>query len=233
MKSQTSESVQSESKLNSDEPSSLLSLDFLEEACQKFMLEQVVHDTAHDINHIKRVVKNAKQIAVDEQADIWVVTAAAWLHDCVTFPKNHPDNKRASGFAAKAACEFLSSIGFPENKLAGVFHAVEAHSYSANITATSLEAKVVQDADRLDGLGAVGVARCYAVAGKLGSKLYNEHDPFCQARQPDSKTAAVDHFYEKLFKTATTLQTATAKRIAEQRVEFMEDFLTQLRTEIS
>ena len=83
MKSQTSESVQSESKLNSDEAPSLLSLDCLEEACQKFMLEQVVHDTAHDINHIKRVVKNAKQIAVDEQADMLVVTAAAWLHDCV------------------------------------------------------------------------------------------------------------------------------------------------------
>lgn len=220
MKSQTNETLKP------------LSLEGLERACEQFMLQQVVHDTAHDINHIKRVVKNAMQIAKSEQADIWVVTAAAWLHDCVTFPKNHPDNKKASGFAAQAACDFLSEIGFPEDKLQDVFHAVEAHSYSANIKTTTLEAKVVQDADRLDGLGAVGIARCYAVAGKLGSKLYNEQDPFCRDRLPDSKVAAVDHFYEKLFKTAETLQTTTAKHIAEQRVSYMKTFLDQLGTEI-
>lgn len=228
MKSQTNESVKSADL----QTVQTLTMDKLEQACQKFMLAQVVHDSAHDINHIKRVVKNAKQIAANEQADMWVVTAAAWLHDCVTFPKSHPDNKKASGFAAQAACDFLSEIGFPIDKLQGVFHAVEAHSFSANIKATTIEAKVVQDADRLDGLGAVGVARCYAVAGKLGSKLYNEHDPFCHDRKPDSKIAAVDHFYEKLFKTAETLQTTTAKQMAEQRVSYMKLFLEQLGTEI-
>lgn len=209
------------------------SIDLLEQECEKFMRSQPVHDSAHDINHIKRVVKNAKRIAIAEDADLWIVTASAWLHDCVTFPKNHPDNKKASGFAAQLAVEFLSGIEFPKEKLDGVYHAVEAHSYSANINTRSLEAKVVQDADRLDGLGAVGIARCFTVSGKLGSALYHTEDPFCNERLPDSKLAAVDHFFEKLFKTAETLKTDTAKAMANERVSFMNTYLKQLGTEIS
>lgn len=205
----------------------------LEQKYEAFMRAQPVHDSAHDINHIKRVVKNAKAIAEQENADLEIVTAAAWLHDCVTFPKNHPDNKKASGFAAQRAIEFLAEVGFAEHKLHGVFHAIEAHSYSANIQTKSIEAKVVQDADRLDGLGAVGIARCFTVSGKLGSALYGNVDPFCEERTPDSKVSAVDHFYEKLFKTAQTLHTQSAKKIAKQRVDFMKVFLTQLGTEIS
>lgn len=210
----------------------LIDLAQLEDKLQAFMLQQPVHDSAHDINHIKRVVKSAKTIAAAEGADLWVVVAAAWLHDCVTFPKNHPDNKKASGFAAKAASSFLSSIGFPVDKLPAVEHAVHAHSYSAAIETKSLEAEVVQDADRLDGLGAVGIARCFSVSGKLGSALYHTDDPFCDNRTPDSKLSAVDHFYEKLFNTASTLKTKTGKALGTERVDFMRDYLEQLGSEL-
>lgn len=208
------------------------SLESLEKLCQDFMSKQVVHDTAHDINHIKRVVSNAKCIAEAEGADVWVVIAAAWLHDCVTYPKNDPRNKTSSIQAAKVATDFLRASGFPEHKLENVFHAVEAHSYSANITTTSLEAEVVQDADRLDGLGAVGIARCFAVSGKLGSAIYHTEDPFCESRNADSKLSAIDHFYEKLFRTAKTLKTTAGKELALKRVEFMELYLKQLGAEI-
>jgi uncharacterized protein len=208
------------------------SLNKLEQLCQQFMEKQPIHDSAHDINHIKRVVNNAKQIAEQEQADMWIVIAAAWLHDCVTYPKNHPDNKLASQKAGDVAVSFLQEHGFPAEKLDAVKHAVAAHSYSANIKVESLEAQVVQDADRLDGLGAIGIARCFNVAGKLQSKIYAEDDPFCENRQPDSKLAAVDHFYEKLFKTAETLGTSAAKRMGKQRIEFMQLYLQQLRAEI-
>ncbi len=208
------------------------SLETLESACLAFMTDQPIHDSAHDINHIKRVVNNAKLIASGESADLWIVIAAAWLHDCITFPKNDPNNKKASQFAAHAAVEFLSTRGFPEEKLNGVFHAVEAHSYSANIATQTLEAEIVQDADRLDGLGAIGIARCFTVSGKLGSALYNNDDPFCNNRNPDSKLAAVDHFYEKLFKTAEQMKTATGKMVANERVNYMKQFLEQLGTEI-
>lgn len=199
---------------------------------EQFVLAQEIHDAAHDINHIKRVVTSAKQLAIAENADLDVVVPAAWLHDCVSFPKSHPDNKRASVLAAKKAVAFLSSIGYPESYYEQIAHAITAHSYSANIATETLEAEVVQDADRLDGLGAIGVSRCMLVAGKLGSKLYAEDDPFCHSRTPDSKVAAVDHFYEKLFKTAKTMNTKEGLKEAARRVEFMQGFLAKLAEEM-
>ena len=199
---------------------------------EQFIRQQQIHDAAHDINHIKRVVKTAKSLCRAEQGDIDVVLPAAWLHDCVSFPKDHPDNKRASVLAADKAIEFLISINYPEPYHEAIHHAICAHSYSAKITATSLEAQIVQDADRLDGLGAIGVSRCMLVAGKLDSKIYHEEDPFCETRAPSSKLASVDHFYEKLFKTANTMQTKAGAKEAESRVQFMLSFLQQLRIEI-
>lgn len=197
-----------------------------------FIRQQQIHDAAHDLNHIKRVVKSAKAIAQQERANMAVVVPAAWLHDCVTFPKNHPDNKRSSQIAADTAVEYLRSVGYDEQYLDAIHHAICAHSYSAKITPESLEAKVVQDADRLDGLGAIGVSRCMLVAGKLDSKIYHDIDPFCGSRLPDSKVAAVDHFYEKLFKTAETMQTSAGRVEAEKRVAFMKTFLLELGSEI-
>lgn len=209
-----------------------MNLKQLETHCEMFILQQQIHDAAHDINHIKRVVSTAKKLCNDERADIYIVLPAAWLHDCVSFPKNHPDNKRASSLAGDKAVEFLSSINYPIQYLDAIHHAIKTHSYSANITPETTEAKIVQDADRLDGLGAIGVSRCMLVAGKLGSKLYNPEDPFCQQRTPDSKVAAIDHFYEKLFKTANTMTTPAGLDEAQKRVEFMQGFLKQLAAEI-
>ncbi|NVK25136.1 MAG: HD domain-containing protein [Gammaproteobacteria bacterium] len=209
-----------------------MNLEKLEQHCTEFILQQEIHDAAHDINHIKRVVTSAKQLAKAENADLNVVLPAAWLHDCVSFPKNHPDNKRASVLAGEKAVIFLQSIGYPSEYFSAIQHAIAAHSYSANITTETIEAQVVQDADRLDGLGAIGVSRCMLVAGKLGSRLYNLDDPFCEHRMPDSKVAAVDHFYEKLFKTAKTMKTQSGLMEAQKRVEFMQGFLAQLSAEI-
>lgn len=209
-----------------------MTLEEFETQFEEFVLQQQVHDAAHDINHIKRVVSSAKQIGEEEQANMFVVVPAAWLHDCVSFPKSHPDNKRASVLAAEKAVEFLLQIAYPTEYYDDIAHAIAAHSYSANIATETLEAKVVQDADRLDGLGAIGVSRCMLVAGKLGSKLYAESDPFCETRQPDSKVAAIDHFYEKLFKTAKTMKTQAGLKEAERRVEFMKSYLAQLAFEM-
>ncbi|MBU2883363.1 HD domain-containing protein [Psychrosphaera sp. B3R10] len=197
-----------------------------------FIQQQQIHDAAHDLNHIKRVVQSAKQIAYAENADLNVVVPAAWLHDCVSFPKNHPDNKRASVCAADKAIEFLTSVNYDSQYNEAIHHAICAHSYSAKIPTETLEAQVVQDADRLDGLGAIGVSRCMLVAGKLDSKIYSNDDPFCQQREPNSKIAAVDHFYEKLFKTAETMKTNAGKTEADKRVRFMKLFLSQLSKEI-
>lgn len=209
-----------------------MQLDQFELQFEQFVLEQEIHDAAHDINHIKRVVSSAKQLAKAEGANENIVVPAAWLHDCVSFAKSDPNNKRASLFAAEKATQFLSAIGYPEQYHPAIAHAIAAHSYSANIATESIEAEVVQDADRLDGLGAIGVSRCMLVAGKLGSQLYASSDPFCQNRSPDSKVAAIDHFYEKLFKTATSMNTEAGMAEAKKRVSFMQGFLRQLAVEM-
>jgi len=114
-----------------------------------------------------------------------------------------------------------------------VRHAIEAHSYSAGIAPRTPEAKVVQDADRLDALGAIGLARCIAVGSALGRPVYEPEDPFCRTREPDDRGASVDHFYTKLLNLAGTMQTAAGRREAERRTAFLRAFLAQLETEIA
>ena len=198
----------------------------------KFLDDTTEADAAHDIAHIKRVVQNAGDILLEESADTEIVTAAAWLHDCVIVPKNHPDRKNASTLAAQKAAEFLSTKDYPANKIPAVAHAIEAHSYSAGIPPKTMEAKIVQDADRLDALGAIGIARCFSVGGELNSSIYHPGDPFAESRELDDSRWTVDHFYEKLFKLPGLLNTNTARRIAAERVDYMKSFLSQLSTEI-
>ncbi len=204
----------------------------LEETLATFVREQETADSAHDMQHIERVVLMARRLAEEEDANLDIVIPAAWLHDCVTLPKNAPNRREASTLAAAKAARFLQSIHYPEQYLAAIAHAVEAHSFSAGIQPTTLEAKVVQDADRLDAIGAIGVARCLMVGGGLERPLYNPTDPFCQVREPDDLQYTIDHFYRKLFKISQTLHTQAAHSEAAQRIAFMNTFLDQLRQEI-
>ena len=205
----------------------------LEQKCISFLKKQLNEaDTAHDFAHTKRVVANVKKLLKTEQADPETVLAAAWLHDCVTLPKNHPERKKASAYAANTAVQFLSTIHFPTEKMEQSAHAIEAHSFSAGIKPRTMEAKIVQDADRLDALGAIGIARCFAVAGELSRPIYNTDDPFCETRNPDDTIWTIDHFYTKLFKLPDTMNTESARIEAKKRAIFMELYLNRLREEI-
>lgn len=158
--------------------------------------------------------------------------AAAWLHDCVVLPKNHFDRKKASLLAGEKAATFLRENRFPDEKVSAVVHAIEAHSFSAGIKPQTIEAKIVQDADRLDALGAIGIARCFAVGGQLERAIYHADDPFCKNRHPDDTHSNVDHFYTKLFRLPDTMNTENARKEAVNRVKFMKDFLKKLELEI-
>ena len=125
---------------------------------QKLVDQDLGNDPAHDLAHFRRVVKTAKMLTAEEGATLEVVVPAAWLHDLVNVPKNDPKRSLASRLSATAATEFLRSSGYPPEHLERIHHAIEAHSFSAKIEAKTLEARIVQDADRLDGLGAVGIA---------------------------------------------------------------------------
>jgi uncharacterized protein len=165
-------------------------------------------DVAHDLEHIRRVVRNARAIAAAEGGLLEVLIPAAWLHDCIALPKDSEERATASRLAAEAATAFLKEIGYPAEYLAGIAHAIEAHSFSANIRPETLEARIVQDADRLDAIGAVGIARCLMLGGALGTPLYNVEEPMPQVRAPDESRYVVDHFYQKLLHLAERMQTA-------------------------
>jgi len=203
----------------------------LEKHCVRALAEQG-GDAAHDLGHIRRVVANARTLAAAEGARLEVVLPAAWLHDCVTVPKDSPQRSQASRLAAARAVEWLRAWGYPEEFMAAVAHAVEAHSFSAGIPPRTVEAQVVQDADRLEAIGAVGLARCLMLGGAMGRPLYAEADPFCESRKPDDRASAVDHFYTKLLTLEGTMQTASGRREARARTEYLRGFLAQLRHEL-
>ena len=190
-------------------------------------------DPAHDYAHFSRVTATARKLAREEGADPWVIMPAAWLHDLVNLPKNDPRRSEASRLSAIAAETLLRTLEYPEAHLAGVRHAIEAHSYSANIATTSREAAIVQDADRLDGLGAIGIARVFSVGGLLKRRIYSADDPFGEAgRKLDDLEFTIDHFFVKLFKTVETLKTVAGRKEGERRAQVMREYLEALRFEI-
>jgi uncharacterized protein len=188
-------------------------------------------DAAHDRAHVERVVTTARRLAEDETAQMDVVVPAAWLHDCVVVSKDAPDRSGAARRAADAAREFLADTGYSEQWIPEIEHAIAAHSYSGDTEPETLEAKVVQDADRLDALGAIGIARCFAVGGALDRSLYNPDDPFCDDRDPDDDTYTLDHFYAKLLRLPDTMQTEAGRIEANRRAAYMRSYLERLGTE--
>lgn len=189
-------------------------------------------DVAHGLEHVRRVVTNAKRFAAAEGARLAIVVPAAWLHDCVTVPKDSPQRAQASRLAAEQAGRWLRAWDYPADLLADIGHAIEAHSFSAGLAPRTPEAKVVQDADRLDAIGAIGLARCLMLGGALGRPLYAAEDPFCERRAPDDRVATVDHFHTKLLKLEGTMQTASGRREARARTDYLEKFLVELKREI-
>lgn len=189
-------------------------------------------DVAHDLAHVRRVVSNAKRLAVSEDARMEIVLPAAWLHDCATVAKDSPLRSTASALAARTAGDFLLDSGFPTELVPDVRHAIEAHSFSARVTPRTQEAMVVQDADRLDALGAVGIARCLMLGGVMGRPMYDPDEPFPHTRALDDASNVLDHFYVKLLRISSTMTTAAGRAEARRRTAFMCDYLRQLGREI-
>ena len=199
---------------------------------KKILSSDMGNDPAHDLAHFRRVVATARQLCAEENACWEVVIPAAWLHDLVNVPKNDPRRSQASRLSAEAAIEFLREAGYPEQHFEGIAHAIEAHSFSARIDCRTVEAGIVQDADRLDGLGAIGIARCFAVAGLLKRQLYEPGDPFGESRPLDDLKYTLDHFYVKLFRVVDTLRTVSGRAEGQRRARFMREFLDELAAEI-
>ncbi len=218
---------------NVPERATTVDLSAWEPRFRAFLREQPAQpDAAHDLGHVRRVVTLAASLARLEKANEAVVAPAAWLHDCVVTAKDAPDRKQASRYAARAASHFLLRVGYPAGLVPAIAHAIEAHSFSAGIAPVTTEAAVVQDADRLDALGAVGIARAFMVGGALGLTFAHLDEPFPHRRTPDDRAYALDHFYTKLLGLADTMCTEAGRAEATRRTRFMEAYLSQLASEI-
>ena len=193
-------------------------------------------DGAHDLGHFRRVWRAAAEINREEGgvADDLILLAAAYFHDVVSLPKNDPRRGESSRLSAEKAARLLEEefVGFPREKIAGVRHAILAHSFSAGIAPGTPEARILQDADRLEALGAIGVARVFYTAGQLGAQLFDTEDPLAAARGLDDRRFALDHFAVKLLKLPAMMHTAAARRHAEKNAAWMRLFIQKLCSEI-
>ena len=191
-------------------------------------------DPSHDITHTLRVLSAAEQIATAEKGDLDIVVPAAIFHDVINYQKNDPRAKFSATESADFAEEVLNKIPeYPKDKIEAVKIAITSCSFSKGIIPDKLEAKILQDADRLEATGAISIMRTFASTGKMGRPFYNTEDPFCENRTPDDLKYAVDLFYTRLLKVGEQMHTDTAKVIAKRRTEFLNDFLAELKHELN
>lgn len=192
--------------------------------------------TGHAIDHIERVAKMSKKIAESEKCDLFIVLAAAYLHDTV-------DDKiiEDQTLAFKQLTDFLKEIKVSDVEITKIIHIIQNMSFSKSLTDSSgelsIEGKIVQDADRLDAMGAIGIARTLYYGGAKGRKLY---DAKVAPRKLSSKQqyrngeeTTINHFYEKILGLNDCLNTEYAKNLGQRRKEFLEDFLTEFLMEMN
>ena len=190
-------------------------------------------DPAHDFQHVMRVYKNAKLIGTQEGAIMRILLPAVLLHDIVVYPKGSDNSVMSSDDSADLAEKILQRLRYSQHEINGISYCIRAHSFSKRLIPASLEGRILQDADRLDALGAIGIARTFSVGGSEKRTFYNAGDPFCRSgRRPDDKQWTLDHFHTKLLQLKDLMHTRTAKRIAQQRTRFVMLFIRQLQKEI-
>nr|WP_196796831.1 MULTISPECIES: HD domain-containing protein [unclassified Sporosarcina] len=188
-------------------------------------------DASHDLDHIDRVMKNAEKIlATEPAADELVVRLAVLLHDV--------EDAKYEDMHEATTVELLTKIGAAQSVTDKVLSAIESVSFSGGNAKdiTSIEGAIVRDADRLDAIGAVGIARAFAFGGARGRKLYDQQEEarmdMSESEYRTKETATVTHFHEKLLLLKNLMVTKEGTRLAEERHHFMEEFLQQLKNEI-
>ena len=157
------------------------------------------NDPAHNFEHIMRVYKNTEKIGKKEKANMKLVRASVLLHDSVSYQKSDKRSKNASTESALQAAKILKKYCYNRHEIDIITKAICEHSFSKGMIPSTIEGKVLQDADRLDALGAIGIARTFAVGGAEKRPFYNKDDPFCRKRRPDDQKWTLDHFYKKLL----------------------------------
>ncbi len=190
------------------------------------------NDPAHDFMHIMRVYKNAERICKSENVNRKLVLISVLLHDIVK--KTHSDkrSKSSADLSADKAKSILKKLQFSENEINIVTEAIRNHSFTKGKISDSIEGKILQDADRLDALGAVGIARVFSVSGSKKRQFYQFDDPFSKNRSPNDKKWALDHFFKKLLIIEKLMNTKAGKIEAKKRTILLKNYLRDLEKEI-
>ena len=196
------------------------------------LMEIIQNDIAHDFEHVMRVYKNAQNLCKKEKSNEKLVLSAVLLHDIVSYRKSDKRSKNSSIQSAKKSKQILKKYNLSIEEIVIITDAIRDHSFSQNKVPDTIEGKILQDADRLDALGAIGIARVFATGGSLNRLLYNTDDPFCENRFPDDKTWTVDHFFKKLLKLESMMNTKSGKLEAKKRTRILKLFLAQLKQEL-
>lgn len=191
-------------------------------------------ESAHDFDHVLRVLALAERLARAEDADIEIVRAAVLLHDITRAEEDAGRGGDHAQTAAVRARAILLARGVTSERADAVAHAIAAHRFRGVVAPQTLEAKILFDADKLDSIGAVGVARAFAVAGALNQRLWSAVAPDAVAtrEQHNANHTAVAEFVVKLRKVRERLFTASARQIAEGRHAFMTEFFARLEREV-
>jgi len=202
-----------------------LALDIIRKKSEEFLKH-----SHHSRSHVERVYNLALKIGQEEGADLEVVKAAVLRHDIARAMEDEGGIDDHATEGAKMAMKILEEAGFPKEKIGEVVHCIEVHRFRKGAEAKSLEAKILQDADRLDILGAIGLARVFARGGWANLPI---HDPSIlpKARYDGRSLTSINHIYEKILKAKETMNTKTAKRLAEGRHEFVEQFMERFLKE--
>ena len=190
------------------------------------------NDSAHDFEHVMRVYRNAEKICRSEKIDSKLVLISVLLHDIVSFPKNDKRSKSSSLQSAKLAKKILNKMNFDEDEIRIIYDAIIQHSFSKNQKPKTIVGKILQDADRLDAIGAIGIARAFTTGGFTKRQIYNTKDPFCSNRDPNDKSWTLDHFFKKLFVLEKKMHTRYAKKEASNRTKILKKYISDLKHEI-
>jgi uncharacterized protein len=159
--------------------------------------------------------------------------AAVLLHDIVVYPKGSAKSSKSADDSADMAEKILKGYRVSKEKIDRISYCIRTHSYSRRLVPATLEGKILQDADRLDALGAIGIARTFSVGGSEDRMFYNPDDPFWKTgRKPDDRQWTLDHFQAKLLRLKDSMHTKAAQEMAEERTRFMEQFIEQLKKEL-
>ena len=190
------------------------------------------NDPSHDFEHIMRVYKNAEKICKTESVNKKLVLISVLLHDIVKKSQSRKSSKSSADLSAEKSLEILKKLNMSKLEINIITEAIRNHSFTKKKISKTIEGRILQDADRLDAIGAVGIARAFCVSGVKNRPFYNPNNPFAKKRTLNDKKWALDHFFKKLLLLENQMNTKFGKIEARRRTIILKKFIDNLKLEI-